>query len=382
MLVRCGTLIDGSGAPPREDAVLVIGPDGRIADIAGEVGPDGDWLDLGRYTVIPGLVDSHDHLCIDMGDEYAQAQQPDAWLMVRGVHNARLLLEAGITTLRYVGEPRKLDIYLRDAVAQNLIPGPRMVVAGYTITVTAGHCWWDSRLADGETEIRKAVREQIMAGADMIKIMLTGGMTTPNQGPTVSCMTEAELRAAIDEAHRWGKKIAAHAHGGPGARVAIEAGIDSIEHGAYLEPEDLELMARKGTYLVVTYGVMEEGMRSEAVPAFARQKMTQVAERYLGVIRRAVELGVPLAAGGDTLHGRPDLELKALVQAGMPPARALAAMGVEGARLAGLEDVGLLRPGFRADLVALEGNPLEDVTCVRRVVLVMKEGRVVVDRRG
>jgi imidazolonepropionase-like amidohydrolase len=191
-------------------------------------------------------------LGLDLGDEHAQALEHDFRNVLRGVRNARRVLSAGITTLRSVGEKKHLEAHLRDAISEGWIPGPRMVICGQFIMRTGGHCWYLGVEADGPDGLRQAVREQIKNGADFIKLMVTGGSSTPGSIPTQSDYTDEEIQAAIEEAHRLGRPVAAHIGGGSGAKAAIEAGIDSIEHGVYLTDEDLSKMADKGIVLCAT----------------------------------------------------------------------------------------------------------------------------------
>ena len=207
--------------------------------------------------------------------------------------------------------------------------------------------------------------------------MITGGLGTAGSDPTEMGYTGEEIRALVDEAHRLGRKVAAHIYGGPGAREAIVAGLDSLEHGAYLTGEDLDLMADRGTTLVATYGVMQLGAEAEGLPAFMREKLKGALDVYLDTLQRARKAGVVVATGGDVIHGRPDLEVTALVRAGFTTPSALRAATINGARLCGLGDViGTVEPGKVADLVALHGNPLDDIRNIASVKSVMKQGDI------
>lgn len=376
-VILCGRLIDGTGRPPLEEAQILVDGDGRIEAVDQEsaVPPGAEVVDLRDYTVIPGMVDCHDHLCIDVGDEHAQALESDQYHIVKGLFNARTMVAGGITTVRDVGEKNYNDVTLREALNAGLFPGPRVISCGKFICRTGGHGWYFGIEVNGPDDVRRAVREQIKHGAQQIKAMISGGVSTRGSDPRGQELSDEEIRVLIEEAHRANRKVAAHIHGGPGARIAIEAGLDTLEHGIYLEREDLELMARHGTWLIVTYGVMVVAMEQPDVPAHYRQKAAAAAVGYVQRIRWARELGVRVAAGGDGVHGRPSLELRALVEAGFTPMEALQAMTIRGAEVVELADeIGTVEPGKWADLVAIDGDPLADVAAVDRVRYVMRAG--------
>ena len=379
-VVLAGQLIGHGNTSVLQDKVIRIS-NGIISDI-----DDGDGFqvpedvvvhDWRNYAVIPGLIDCHDHLGLETGDEQAQAMEHDFINVLRGVSNARKLLSAGITTLRSVGEKNYMDVYWRDAIEKGWMPGPRLVICCKFIMRTGGHAWYLGREADGPDEIRKAVREQIRQGADAIKLMITGGASTTGSVPTVSDYRADEIVAAVEEAHRFGKKVAAHVHGGPGAKDAIQAGIDSIEHGVYLTDDDLTLMAQKGTFLCVTYGVYSAAMHSETAPQFMKDRCAEAATHYLTTLSNARKHGVKIVFGGDTYHGDPTSEYKALIQAGFSPEEALMAGTSNAAELLDMQDkIGGVEKGQYADLVALQRNPLEHHDALSEVVQVMKEGEI------
>jgi len=333
-----------------------------------------DWS---NYTIIPGLMDCHEHLGLDLGDEHAQALEHDFKNVLRGVRNARKVLSAGITTLRSVGEKKHLEAHLRDAIAEGWIPGPRMIICGQFIMRTGGHCWYLGVEADGPDALRQAVREQVKNGADFIKLMITGGSSTPGSVPTQSDYTDVEIHAAIEEAHRLNRPVAAHIGGGQGAKAAIEAGIDSIEHGVYLTDEELSQMAERAIVLCATYGPYMAASKLENVPQFMKDNCARAAEHYLGTLAKAHEHEVKVVFGGDTYHADPGTEYKALIQAGFSPMEALDAGTVNAAIFLGYEDrLGTIEKGKIADLVALGGNPLENPDSLREVKAVMKEAKV------
>lgn len=378
-VVLTSQLISNSSSVTNQNQVIRV-QNGIISDIHDMDEkfhpPDGivvhDWRD---YVVIPGLIDCHDHLGLETGDEHAQAMEHDFINVLRGVHNARRLLSAGITTLRSVGEKNYMDVYLKDAIEKGWIPGPRLVICCKFIMRTGGHAWYLGREADGPNEIKKAVREQIKHGADAIKLMITGGASTTGSVPTVSDYTEEEIQAAVEEAHRFGKKVAAHVHGGSGARAAIEAGIDSIEHGVYLSEEELALMADKGTYLCITYGVYFAAANSETAPQFMKDRCAEATKQYMTTIKNARKHQVKIVFGGDTYHGDPTAEFKGLIEAGYTPEEALRAGTSNAADLLGMTDkIGSIDIGKYADLVCFKKNPLDDPDAMSNVVQVMKQG--------
>ncbi len=380
--VFCGQLIDGTGAAAVKNAVVEVGGE-RIARVRGAVtgeAPGGGDVDLRHYSVIPGLIDCHDHLAIDAGDEVAQSKEPIAYSVIKGVATARRMLRSGITTLRDVGEQEHIDISWRRAIQQGLMEGPDILVSGQFIARTGGHGWFFGNEVDGADAVRASVRKQIKAGVDLIKIMITGGMSTPGSVPTVAEYTKEEIEAAVDEAHRAGKKIAAHVHGGSGATVAILAGIDSVEHGGYLTEEQQKLMVEKGTYLVATTGLVKGILNDPAAPSSYIEKIKAGIERTNNMLARARKLGVKVAVGGDTWHARTVDELETLVKVGYTNMEAIQCATGNGADLCGLLDsVGTVEAGKLANLVAVDGDPLADIHVLENVRFVMKRGTTYVD---
>ncbi len=379
--LNCGRIIDGTGSAPIINAVVLI-KDGSIAKLGkrDNIAVDGtiQTINLESYTVLPGLIDSHDHLGTDLGDEEAQSREADVYTALRGVKNAREILRKGITTLRDMGEKNFIDIHLKRAIEEGIISGPRLLVSGRFITRTGGHVWFEGREADGPYEVRKAVREQVKVGADLIKIMISGGISTEGSSPISTDYTREEIEVAVEEAHRSGRKIAAHIHGGEGAEWAIEAGIDSIEHGIYLKEKDLALMAIKGVFLVVTTGVIRAGATDPKVPVFFREKCNEARSVYADTIRRAREIGVKVVVGCDELHGQLANEMTELVNIGFTPIEAIQSATKFAAELCGLErQIGTLEEGKWADCIAVAGNPIEDMTSIDRVKFVAKRGKII-----
>jgi imidazolonepropionase-like amidohydrolase len=376
-VVHTRELIDGTGRDPIRGAAIVIDDDGAIQDVVtGEAVPqDAQVVDLSSFQVIPGLIDCHDHLCIDLGDEYVQAQEPDTWNAIKGIYNAGRMVRGGVTSVRDVGEKNHVDKPLRRALNQNLFPGPRVVSCGEFIIRRGGHGWYFGFQVDGVDSVRKAVREQLRNEADFIKTMVSGGMSTKGSDPRGQELSTEEIYVLVEESHRANRKVAAHIHGGPGARVAIEAGIDSLEHGIYLTPEEVQMLADRGTFLVVTYAIAELAKDQPDVPDYYRAKIQDTLDTYIEVIAEAHQRRVKVAIGGDGVHGRPGLEMRALVKGGFSPMEALQAATCRGAELIGLPDqIGTVEPGKQADLVAIEGDVLADVMDVEKVQTVLRSG--------
>ena len=379
-LIRCGTLIDGTGARAVPGGAVLV--DGATISAVGSADAvkapaSATVIDLSKHTVMPGMIDCHDHLQFDAGDEEAMSRESLGWLQARAAKNARQLLRAGITTMRDVGGKWFGDIEIKKAIEAGLVPGPRMLVSGHFAVRTGGHAWYLGEQADGVDAIRATIRRQLRAGADLVKFMITGGIATKGMDPVGATYTKEEIWAAVDEAHREGKKAAAHAYGGPAVMHAVEAGLDSVEHGAMCSDGELKAMAGKGTYLVSTYGVMEHVVATPGIPDFFREKGKMVLTRYVDTLSRARKIGVKVAVGGDTYHADPGAELAALVKAGFTTMEALQSVTRNGADLCGLlHQVGTLETGKRADIIAVEGNPLDDVRAVRNVRWVMLDGMV------
>ena len=402
------TLIDGTGAAPVSDAAVVIDRDRITA-----AGPraalswpaDAEVIDARGRTLIPGLVDAHDHLA-SHGYGLATRLGLDEPASTAHLRTARVLAETlamGYTTVRDAGG---LDAGFKLAVEQGLIPGPRLVLALQIISPTggigdrvspSGHdcCGAHDPLlppcvANGPDPVRDVVRTMVRAGADVIKTATTGGASSrPGHGPLDAAFSLAEMEALVTESHALGRRVMCHALGGPGLRTALAAGVDSIEHGCYLD-EDATLlgqMAVQGTFFVPTLTVYVYHRESPA--PHVRERAVALHAHHVASVRRALELGVPIAAGTDAGgHGHPKnaLELKYLVEAGLSPMQALRAATQWAAACLGLErEIGTIEQGRLADLVLVGGDPLDDVTLLldpARIELVLKGGSICADRRG
>jgi imidazolonepropionase-like amidohydrolase len=384
LVVYASRLFDGTGTAPLADAAVLVegdriaavGPRARVA-----VPPGTEVVDLGDRFVMPGLVDAHSHASIipGLGDQMGQMRQPVEPQLVRAVGNLRRHLRAGTTTLRVMGEEHFLDVTLRQAIEASQLAGPRLLVACRGITATNGHGRALSAF-DGEDQVRRGVRENLRAGADFIKVFATGGVSsTSRAGLDYAVYSRGEIRAAVEEAERVGTYVAAHAHAGKGLRLAVEEGVRTIEHGALVSDDDVELMIRREVWLVATLGILfhptgiEQGdAQRPAIMAKLRQARELVTANFPRVLRS----GVRLAVGTDSMHGLLPFELAKLVELGLSPRDALLAATSRGAAACRVDDqVGTLEPGKVADLVGVPGDPLADIAAMARVDFVMKAGR-------
>ena len=334
-----------------------------------------------RTTLLPVFVNCHIHLTgIGSPDIGEIARASEAELALRAVTNALRGLAAGVTTVRDLGAPSHAAIQLAKAIARAELSGPNVVAAGRGITSTGAHGWEVGRQADGPDEVRKAVREQLFAGASVIKLFSTGGVLGTGAPPDVAQLTLEGTRAAVEEAHGRGLRVTTHAHATKGMRIAVEAGVDSIEHATLLDQETIRLCKAKGVALVPTFAALRAIIRNrERLDAGTLERANAVAERHQEGIRAAHRAGLTIAAGTDA--GTPfnyaeDFanELEALVEIGMSTEVALRAATSVAATVIGRSDIGRLREGARADLVALRGDPFKDITAAWHVAAVWKDG--------
>lgn len=405
ILLRGATVIDGRGGEPLADGALLVEGE-RIAwvgpDAAAIVPPGTREIDLRGATLLPGLIDCHDHMIHTGFDVMRRASAPLSLTTLRIAANLKTTLEAGITTVRDAGG---LDVGFKLAVEEGLIPGPRLVLGLSILSRTGGigdtrlrsgiDLWFmempglPSPVCDGPEECRKRVREVIHAGADWVKCASTGGVSSPTLGPTDAALTLEELRVIADEAHMRDKRVFAHAYGGQGLVDAVAAGIDCIEHGAYLcrHPETLARMADRGTWLVPTFMVI--ALHREQGTPWGRQRATAMRDDHRRTLEAAMAAGIPIAMGTDAggfMHGHNAVELQLLVENGMTPMQAIVAATGDAARLLELDaEIGTLEAGKYADLLAVDGDPLRDIAVLdqpERILMVMKGGTVHIDRRG
>jgi imidazolonepropionase-like amidohydrolase len=404
-VVRAGRLIDPRSGAVLLNAVIVVEA-GKVkaVGLSPPIPPGAREIDLSRFTVLPGLVDCHTHL---VGD-YSQSIEPltdlrttPAQRAFESIPNAKKTLEAGFTTVRDVGSYRAfVDVALRDAIAKGWVEGPRMFVAGSYLTITGGggamtgiapdiQLPWDLKfgVADGPDQVRQRVRDIAQYGVDLIKIIATGAFLTHGSNPGSPEYTFEELRAAVEEAGKKGLKVAAHAHSTEGIKLAVRAGVASIEHGTFLDDEGIALMKEHGTYLVADI-YDAEWLRHESkdlVPQDFAEKMPEADEIQRRAFEKAVKAGVKTAFGTDSSvypHGLNARQFAWQVRYGQTPAEAIRSATLSAAELIGREkEFGSLEPGKWADLIAVRGDPLQDVRVLESVSFVMKEGKISKDAR-
>ena len=383
LAIKARRVLDGTGRPPIERGVVLIEGDrikavGRQADMAIPGGAEA--IDCGTHTVLPGFVDAHSHASIvpGLGDQIGQLRQPPAPQLLRAVQNLRADLRSGVTTMRVVGEEHFIDIELRRAIAEGQVAGPRLLVATRPITARNGH-GAALTFSDGEDEIRKHIRENVAAGADLIKLFMTGGVSSKGTASRWYAYSRHEVDVAVEEAHRNNKPVAVHAHGGPGVRICIEAGVDTIEHGKLTEMDDLVEMRGRGTWLVTNNAVAShpDGIeKGDAHVPSIMAKLLESREKSRENFAAVLESGVKWALGTDSMHGLMWWEIAKVVKWGADPHDALRAATHRAAQAIGLGDqVGSLEPGKLADVISVDGDPLTDVSCLQHVGLIVQGGR-------
>lgn len=402
VVLRAARMFDATSDRMRGDAIVVV-RGGRIVGVGNSatIPNDARTIDLGDATLLPGFIDAHSHLTLEPDENYYrktlnELMRNPTEMAFYAAANARRTLEAGFTTVRHVGAREFIDVGLRNAIAAQLTPGPRILAAGNAITATGGSCdrppFPAQRVAPltprdgvctGADQCRDAVRNQIKWGADLIKVCASGGVLSYDP-VDVPQFTREELDAIIGEAHHWGRKVAAHSHGDTASRLAIEAGVDSIEHGSFLSEDTLKLMKAKGVFLVPTFVALDWVERNaDTYPRNIAEKAHVAAAAHGAMFKMALRLGVPIALGTDATvrpdgHGRNAMEFGLMVDAGMSPARALIAGTSNAARLLGLDpEIGTLAAGKWADIVAVPGNPLADIHVTEKPLFVMQHGRVI-----
>ena len=388
LVLMGASVIDGTGAEPvRGRAVVVEG--GRIASVVDEArAPRGRRIALEGCTLLPGLINCHVHLCFGAEADPVRAlkDEPVALTALKALLRAKQTVDAGVTTVRDLGGREYVELAVRRAVDEGLFPGPRILAAGRPVCMTGGHGNWLAREADGPDDARKAVREQLKAGADVIKLIATGGVMTPGVEPGSPQLTLEEMRAAIEEARKAGRLTAAHAQGSSGIADAIEAGITTIEHGIFLTDEIIASMKRKGVFLVPTLvapAAISAGGLAAGIPDFMVRKSEAVIPHHIASFQRAAKAGVRIAAGADSgtplnFHGSLLPELELMVKYGMTPLEAIRSATSEAAEALGLGgETGRIAPGYAADLLAVAGQPAERIGALADVRLVLARGAVV-----
>jgi len=403
VMVHAGKLLDVRSGKTLADQAIVIeaGKIVSVSPFSQAKRASGDRLiDLSAATVLPGLTDAHTHLTGNPQDAGPQAlgiSLPRATLT--GARNARITLEAGFTTVRNVGAEGYSDVALRDAIDAGDVPGPRMLVSGPPLGITGGHCdenflpfdfhYSAEGVADGVEGVQHKVRETIKYGADLIKICATGGVLSHGDNPQASQYTLEEMKAIVADAHRLGRKVAAHAHGAQGILWASQAGVDSIEHGSYIDDAAIAEMKKDGTYLVPTLYLadwfLEHAEQVHVPPEMIAKGRTVMAAARKNVAH-AFASGVKVAFGTDAAvypHGLNAHEFAVMVKLGMSPLESIQAATINAADLLGWSDkIGALEPGKWGDIIAVDGDPLQDVTTLEHVKFVMKGGEVVKNEYG
>lgn len=376
MKVRCGHLFDTSLGKFLENVDITV-EKGKIVSVSEADNSPVDE-DMSNCFVLPGFADSHTHLCFDVGDEVKQIGEAAGYQALVAAKNARKAILSGVTTLRDAGEKDYVDFSVKRGIEEGLIPGPRMIAAGPGIMRTGGHMWFMGEEADGEAEVMKGVRRQLRSGVDYIKIFVSGGATSHFTGTVTPEMTKKEIETIIYEAHTAGKKVGAHTHGGDAATWAIEAGVDAIEHGCFLTEEQLLLMKKHKTVLVLTSGIQRAIRDCETNSDFMREKAGGAYDNYLSVIKRAAELGIEMAAGTDTNHGNIAEEALFLSNAGVSFAEAVKVLTINGARLCSLDTLtGSIEAGKYADMTVFEENPTNNISVLYNPSWVFKEGKII-----
>ena len=393
--IKAARVLDVRTGQMITNAVILIEGE-RITAVGANVAlpANAEVIDLKTMTVLPGLIDCHTHLTSDPGiGGLAGLTKSVPRQALTGAKNARITLMAGFTTVRNVGAEGYSDIALRDAINAGDVPGPRVIASGPALGITGGHCDdnylpWDYHhkaegVADGVENVMAKTREVIKYGANVIKFCSTGGVLSLGDDPKAAEFTLEEMKTIVSEAHRLGRKVAAHAHGGEGLKQAVLAGVDSIEHGTYIDDEGIRLMKEKGTYLVPTLYLGDwflENYEKLGLPAQIVAKAKEVMPAAKKNIAHAIQQGVPVAFGTDSAvypHGLNAREFAVLVRMGLTPLQAIQTATMHASKLIGQDDrLGAVETGKLADLIAVEGDPIKDVTTLERVKFVMKGGTV------
>jgi imidazolonepropionase-like amidohydrolase len=402
--LKAAHLFDSTGTALKEGGTIVVRGD-RIVSVGGAVPAGTRVIDLGDATLLPGFIDAHTHLTLEFEKDYYhfvynRLMRFPAEQALYGAQYARRTLDAGFTTVRNVGASDFVDIGLRNAINAGVASGPHMLTAAHGIGSPGGHFdnysyppdrvkpWGPIEgICSGPEECREAVRYQMKWGADVIKIAPSGGVLSESDPVDVPQLTPEELSAIVSEAHKWNRKVAAHCHGDNAARLAIAAGVDSIEHGSFLTEDTLKLMKSKGVYLVPTrMAVYWTNKMADTFPPNIAAKARAAASAHGNMFKAALRIGVPIAFGTDAgvyPHGMNGMEFGLMTDLGMSPAAALLSGTRDAAKLLGVEaEVGTLEAGKAADIVAVPGNVLSDIHATEHPVFVMHLGRIVVPKAG
>lgn len=387
MLIKAGLLIDGTGSAPQPECYLsleggTIAAVGREGDFAG--GEAEQAVNYSAYTILPGLMDAHVHLFLEgVADPKVRAgrwREPKEMTLLRAANNAAATLKQGVTTVRDLAGPSGMSLALQQAVEKKVLAGPRIITCNQAISITGGHFHYaGGREADGPAEIVKAVREQVKAGAAWIKLMLTGSVNfaTGNTGPVE--FSFKEIQTAVTEAERFNRPVSAHANGVQAVRQALAAGVQSIEHGALLDEAAVDFLSSSPAYWVPTLAPFLQMLNQGHFGPSAQIGLEQVYAHHSAMVRRGIAAGAKIVAGTDAgalgvQHGEVWQELALFVALGMPPVRAMASATGLAAEAIGATDTGVIAAGKQADLLVIDGNPLEDMQALRKIVRVYKDG--------
>ncbi len=392
-VIRAGNLLNPEDGSLRKNAIIVVRGE-KIEQVSAEAIPDGaKVIDLSAYTVLPGLIDSHTHILLQPEDERGAPPiitKSQSFRTVQGVAAAKKDLEAGFTTMRDLDSEGAgfADVAIRDGINKGIIPGPRMLVSTLALTITAGHMNNSglnpdiqipepSALVDSRDAMIAEIRRQVKYGADWIKLYATGTLrhVDPVTMEPVSQVSLEDVKAAVEEAKRWHRDVAAHAYGGDGAKNAINGGVRSIEHGMLLDDEGLKLMLDKGTFWCPTLSVYIPETKEDDTDLRRR-----IVAHHKEVFQKAMKMGIKITFGTDVgafEHGTSEREFERMVEYGMTPLDAIRSATIRGSQLLRMEkQIGTIEPGKFADIIAVKGNPLEDISALKTVVFVMKAGKI------
>ena len=382
-------LLDGTGNAALRNGAMLI-ENGRIDAVGPRVKIErrvrgAHVVDAGELVAVPGLINLHAHLDMDGSPDFMTSAllMSEQTSTLMGVRSAREALQAGITTLRDLGTKYATAISVRDAIERGWTDGPRVLAAGRVVCMTGGHCWFIAREADGPHETRKAVRENLKLGADCIKVIATGGVLSPGVEVGSSQLDVDEMETAVREAHKAGRRVAAHAIGAQGIHNALHAGVDTLEHGCYLDDKAVVLLrTTKATYVPTLAAPHNLHAHLSELPDYAARKTREVYEAHRESFRRAMKANVPIGAGADSgtpfnFHSGFATELECMVALGMPAEQALAAAGRTAAAALGLAtQIGTLETGKSADVLLIDGDPRKDIKSLREVRAVIARGKV------
>jgi imidazolonepropionase-like amidohydrolase len=383
VIVGTGEVIEKGAVAINDNIITFVGATKKIRPSTKD-----KVFDISGKSILPGMIDAHVHLCLDGSPDPMTSLLKDSTpqLTLKAAHYARQTLNAGVTTIRDMGGKDYVDLAIRDGIESGLLQGPRMICSGRVVCMTGGHGWQFGREADGIDEIREAVREQLKMGVNFVKLIATGGVMTKGVDPGATQFTLEELLAGVEEARKAGRRTATHAQGTEGIKNSLWAGVNSIEHGFFLDDEAIELMLEKNAYLVPTlnapYQIIRGGIKG-GVPRYAVEKSKAVMKSHFQSVRRAYKAKIPIAMGTDAgtpfnCHGENLKEMELLVKAGMTPMEAMTATTKIASEVLGLEKkIGTLEKGKLADLIVVDGNPLKDIRVLQekdKILAIMKEG--------